>query len=348
MTTPPHSLNRSFNRRQVLAGAGAFGALILAGCASDTAENAGAQASEPGGATVAPTSPASTTTGSPVPTGASSSGTRSVYSNNGPVEVPANPQRVVSAIGSFDIDILAVGVVPVLTSSFAGGWVKVPDSVVITDNIPPTPEELVALKPDVMLGWNWVTLEPVFDQLSKIAPYVGLGEEEGSTWRKLFVQTCDVVNKAAEAEQLLVEFDARAAKLKEARTGRPAISMARIEFYEPGNFAWRGGADEEITAELMEAIGVEVVSYPSDIDNNNTVSLERLGEINADWIIVPTDADDRALYDEVQQLDTWKNLPAVKAGQVIEVDGRLWPGWGYLFASALLDDLDRVVVQAGL
>jgi iron complex transport system substrate-binding protein len=307
------------SRRRLLGGAAATGVVLLAGCGGDDS-------------------------------GASSAPTRSVYGNNGPVDVPVDPQRVVCAIGSFDIDVLAVGITPVLTTTFAAGWVTVPDSVVVTENIPPTPEELLPLRPDVMIGWNWVTAEPVFDELAQIAPYVGLGEEAGATWRTTFVQTCDVVNRAGRAEALLTELDARTVALREQRAGRPAVTVARIEFYETGSFSWRGGADEEITAELMEAIGLTVETPPDGIDDNGAVSLERLADISADWIVVPVGSDDipRAVYDDVTQLDLWQQVPAVAAGRVIEVDGALWPGYGYLFAQALLDDLDRVVVRGGI
>jgi len=98
---------------------------------------------------------------------------RTVTSDNGPIEVPDAPQRVVAAIGSFEIDMVAVGVMPVLTSTFAGPWVTLDPSVVITENIPPTPEELLAVRPDLIIGWNWVTQEPVYDELVRIAAVLG-------------------------------------------------------------------------------------------------------------------------------------------------------------------------------
>jgi iron complex transport system substrate-binding protein len=158
------------------------------------------------------------------------------------------------------------------------------------------------------------------------------------------------VNRAADAQALLDEFDTRLADLRAAREGRPPVTVARIEFYESGAFSWRGGPDEEITAELMEAIGLTVEAYPADIDDRNAVSLERLTDITADWIVVPVGSQDipQAVYDEVRALDLWQRIPAVAAGRVIEVDGALWPGYGYLFAAALLDDLDRIIVQAGI
>ena len=104
---------------------------------------------------------------------------------------------------------------PVLTTSFAGPWVRLDPDVVITENIPPTPEELLRADPDLVLGWNWVTQEPSFDELSQIAPYVGLGETAATagpgasagplrSWDTLFLSVCDVLGKRSEGEALQV------------------------------------------------------------------------------------------------------------------------------------------------
>jgi iron complex transport system substrate-binding protein len=280
---------------------------------------------------------------------------RTVTSDGGPVEVPSDPKRVVAAIGSFETDMLAVGVVPVLTTTFAGPWVDLPGSVKITNNIPPTPEELVAVRPDLIVGWNWVTEEPTFDEIVKIAPYVGLGESEATagpgfdssestrSWDKLFLSVCDAVNRRAAGEKMVTEFEERLDALAERRKGRPPVSVARIEFYEPGKFSYRGQTED--TAELMRRIGLTVVGPDKSI---NDESLERLPEIDADWLVVPSGSDNipRGVYDEIAATDLFKAIPAVKAGRVHVVDARLWPGFGHLWARALSDDLERLFVPA--
>ena len=45
---------------------------------------------------------------------------------------------------------------------------------------------------------------------------------------------------------------------------------------------------------------------------------------------------------EVQKTPLWQAIPAVRAGRVEQVDGELWPGLGYLWASALLGNLQRL------
>ena len=280
---------------------------------------------------------------------------RTVTTDNGPLAVPATPQRVVAAIGSFETDMVAVGLMPVMTSSFAGPWVELDDSVTITENIPPTPEELLAFRPDLLVGWNWVTQEPSLDELTQIAPYVGLGETaatagpgfDGSqsmrSWDTLFLSLCDVLAKRSEGEVLVADFERRLDELRERRSNEPATSVARIEFYEAGSFSYRG--QNEDTAELMRRIGLTVVG-PDDTVNDE--SLERLPEIDADWLVVPVGNDNipRSLYDEVAATDVFQAIPAVQAGRVHLVDATLWPGLGHLWAKALADVLERLFVPA--
>jgi len=280
--------------------------------------------------------------------------TRTVTSDGGPVVVPADPKRVVAAIGSFETDMVAVGVMPVLSTTFAGPWVDLDDSVTITKNIPPTPEELVAVRPDLIVGWSWVTEEPTFDEISAIAPYVGLGESETTagpgfdrsqptrSWDQLFLSVCDTVNRRAAGEAMVAEFEQRLDELAARRSGQPPFSVARIEFYEPGKFSYRGQTED--TAELMRRIGLTVVGPDKSV---NEESLERLPDIDADHLVVAVGSDNmpRALYDDIAATDLFKAVPAVNAGRVHLVDANLWPGFGHLWARALVDDLERLFVS---
>lgn len=280
---------------------------------------------------------------------------RTVTTDNGPLDVPAAPKRVVAAIGSFETDMVAVGFMPVLTSSFAGPWVEFDDSVTITENIPPTPEELLTVRPDLVIGWNWVTQEPSFDELTQIAPYAGLGETaatagpgfDGSqpmrSWDTLFLSVCEVLDKRREGEALVAAFERRLDDLRERRSNEPATSVARIEFHEAGSFSYRG--QNEDTAELMRRIALTVVG-PDDTVNNE--SLERLPAIDADWLVIPVGNDNipRSLYEDVATTEVFQAIPAVQAGRVHLVDAALWPGLGYLWTEALVDDLERLFVPA--
>lgn len=185
---------------------------------------------------------------------------RTVTTDNGPLDIPASPKRVVAAIGSFETDMVAVGVMP-----------------------------------------------------------------------------------AREGEALVASFERRLDDLRARRSGEPATSVARIALYEAGSFSYRG--QHEDTAELMRAIGLTVVG-PDDTVNDE--SLERLPEIDADWLVVPVGDDSipHSLYDEVAATEVFQAIPAVQAGRVHLVVADLWPGLGYLWAQALVDDLERLFVSA--
>lgn len=285
-------------------------------------------------------------------TAGAGSASRTVRSDSGTVDVPADPQRVVAAIGSFETDMVAVGVMPVLTTTFAGPWVGLDDSVEITENIPTTAEELLAVEPDLIVGWSWVTQETSYEEISQVAPYVGLGESaatagpgfDGSqptrSWDTLFLSVCDVVNRRRDGEALVADLEARLDDLAERRRGAPPLSVARIEFYEPGTFSYRGTTED--TAELMRRIGLTVVGPDQSILDE---SLERLPEVDADWLVIPVGGGlDRAVYEQVAATDVFQAVPAVQAGRVHVVDGTLWPGLGRLWARALVDDLERLFV----
>lgn len=320
----PAPLSTALSRRGLLASAAALG--LLSACGKESSD--------------------SSSTGSDPKN-------RQVTSDNGKVTVPFEPQRVVAAVGSFDIDMVAVGVMPVLTTTFAGPWVELDSSVKKTENIPPTVEELVGPNPDLMVGWNWITKEPVFEQMSKVAPYVGLGESaetagpgfDGSqalrSWDTLFLSVCDAVNRREQGAAMVADLESRLDDLAERRSGQGEVSVARIEFYEQGLYSYRG--QNEDTAALMERIGLTVVGPKQ---TNNEASLETLPDIDADWLVVSVGGGSltQERYDEVVSTDVFKAIPAVKAGRVHVVDGALWPGLGHLWARALVDDLERLFV----
>jgi iron complex transport system substrate-binding protein len=314
-----------------LAGGAALGVLVLGACGDDDAgDDAGSDAGTSGG-------------------------TRKVATDGGPVEVPASPKRVVAAIGSFETDMVAVGVMPVLTTSFAGPWVELADDVVTTENIPPTAEELARVEPDLIVGWNWVTAEEVYDELVEIAPYVGLGETEATggpgavpdateplrSWDRLFLSVCDAVGKREEGERLVEELEHRIDDVAAKRKGAAPLRVARVDFSEAGSFSYRG--QNEDSAELMRRIGITVVG-PDVTDNE--ASLETLPDIDADLIVVPVtgDASREELFAEIERSPLWQAIPAVQAGRVEKVDSTLWPGLGHLWAGAMLDDLERLFV----
>lgn len=137
------------------------------------------------------------------------------------------------------------------------------------------------------------------------------------------------------------EFEGRIEALADRRRGAAPLSVARVEFYEPGSFSYRGRNED--TADLMRRIGLTVVGPEK---TSNDTSLERLPEIDADWLVIPVGNDNipRDVYDGVASSPLFQAVPAVQAGRVHLVDADLWPGLGHLWARAVTDDLERLFV----
>lgn len=291
-------------RRQFLAGTAAAGLLIAAGC---------------------------TTPDAPAPPA-----TRTVTGARGPVEVPVAPQRVAALVGSVDVDVLALGITPVFSGEFAQGWVELPEGVVTNDLVPPDVEVVAATRPDPLLGWEWLADEPAWAQLSQLAPAVPLSED--ATWQETFLLVADAVNRRERGEAELAAFDARTAALREQLARWEPIQVAQIGFCAAGTYA-HYGQDRE-TTEIMRSIGLDMAGPP---ETNQETSVELLGQLTAPWLIVFGSGEDGAdgLAD-AQANPLWATLPAVQAGQVLEVDSGTWTGAGFLWAQALLDDLERL------
>ena len=63
--------------------------------------------------------------------------------------------------------------------------------------------------------------------------------------------------------------------------------------------------------------------------------------MQAPWIIYTAPPETEGT-DALLSSQPWKDLPAVKSGQVIMADRDLWGGAGLIWARALLEDIRRL------
>ena len=261
-------------------------------------------------------------------------GTRTVTGSRGPLEVPTAPARVAALVGSADIDVMLLGLTPVFSGTFAAGWVDLPATIVTSDLVPPDPEAVAAATPDLLIGWDWLVDDPAWQQLNKIAPAITLPDTGG--WRDNFLLVADAVNRTAQGDAALAEFDARVASLKARFDAAEPLRVSMIGVFQPGTFWWWDAAYP--TNAHLASIGIEVVSPP---ETQKDASIERVSELTADWLIV-TAAPDDPTASGLLDAAVWQALPAVQAGQVLVVDRNLWGGAGLMWANALLDDVERL------
>lgn len=295
--------------------------LVLAlGACGNNSNNGSNNTSSPANSQASSPSASSSASSSASPSdsaGKAASGTITYQSQTGPVEVPANPQRVI-VLSSYAGDVLSLGVNLVGVDSWSklnSRWAdKLKDVPAVSDD---NLEQIIELKPDLIIGLDNVKN---LDKLKQIAPTVVFtyGKYDYLTQH---VEIGKVLNKEKEAQAWVDDFKARAAKAGEeikAKIGADA-TVSVIESYQKQMYVYgdHWGRGTEI---LYQAMGLKMpqkLKEATDKDGYFEISSEVIPEYAGDYIILSTSSDSDTSF---EQTDTYKNLPAVKAGHVFKVN----------------------------
>ncbi|AND38026.1 MULTISPECIES: iron-hydroxamate ABC transporter substrate-binding protein [Cytobacillus] len=246
------------------------------------------------------------------------SGTFTYESETGPVEVPADPKRVVLLSG-FTGNVMQLGVNIVGVDTWSKNNPRFEEELkdaeeVSEDNL----EKIIELEPDLIIALSTVKN---YDKLKEIAPTVTY------TWGKLdylsqHEEIGKLLNKEEEAKKWVADFKQRAETAGEdirAKIGEDAtVSVFEIfdkQLYVFGD-NWARGT--EILYQAMDLKMPEKVKEMALKDGYYAISTEVLPEYSGDYIILSkySDADH-----SFQETDTYKNIPAVKNNRVFEMEG---------------------------
>ncbi|MFD0696690.1 iron-hydroxamate ABC transporter substrate-binding protein [Paenibacillus sp. GCM10027628] len=240
-------------------------------------------------------------------------------SENGPVDVPANPQRVV-VLSSFAGSVMALGVKLVGVDS----WSKMnprfatalQDVQEVTDE---SLEKIIELKPDLIIGLSNVKN---VDKLKQIAPTVTF------TYGKIdyltqHIEIGKLLNKEKEAKAWVDDFKKRAQKAGDdikAKIGADktisVIESFNKQLYVFGNNWGRG---TEILYQEMKLAMPQKVKDMALKDGYYALSLEVLPQFTGDYVILSKNPD---ADNSFQNTDTFKNIPAVKSNHIFEVNAK--------------------------
>ncbi|MCC7366291.1 MAG: iron-siderophore ABC transporter substrate-binding protein [Dehalococcoidia bacterium] len=203
----------------------------------------------------------------------------------------------------------------------------------------PNIEAIAALKPDVVLTTK-VRHEKIADTLKAVAPTI-FGVTTGVAWKYNFALHAQALGRESEADATVRAYEDRIKKLNAALPKtRPTVSVIRvlnnnIRYYQRANYSGTILAD---------------LGFPRNASQNVddfallNQSLETLGQhADADLIIVsPTEGPEGAFYKQMLESPLWKNLNAVKNGNVLVVLDDVWmAGIGYRSAGIILDDIAK-------
>jgi iron complex transport system substrate-binding protein len=302
--------------------------------------------------------------------GAEDGATRTVQHHFGTTEVPVDAQRIVTPTQDQNalLPLLELGVVPIASAGHTlddgteifrrtegydtsgvewigpyGGEVDV--------------EAVAALRPDLIVVEEF-TEQQVYDQLSRIAPTVGIRIFDRPL-TEVLADFASLVGRTDRAEALHAAYEERIdALLADLGDRRESLSVSVISAGDPGQFhrADEGQALGTVMADLDLLRPAPQDGPGGDFD---TFSVETLDEHDADVLLLVSYAgeDQDPGIDALTSSPTWDALAAVQAGQVHTIDGLATVGsaWGKmdtflaeLERILLADDLDEdVVVEDG-
>lgn len=303
-------------------------------------------ASETAAASTAAETAEATTAAETAP--ATTSDTRTVEADNGTFEIPADPQRVVT-IGNTAQPFVDLGGKPVGASPYYALDLLPEDQQATFAAAADLGEEEVdleqvaSLEPDLILvQMDDAGFEQIEKQLQAIAPTLFWGLD--TEWKQFADAIAEAGNLTEGLSAQKAEFDAHVTGIKEKYgeliASTSFVDVSRGDWSDPGTFfiADIGCSEigrDDVGLNLPQADeGADPLAYAN-------LSFEQLSSLaKYDVITYPVDDEGKPTepFVPVLETNTWKALPAVKAGRAL---GVFCPGNGsYGQVNRYLDSLD--------
>lgn len=320
--------------------------LVLAGCGGNANQAQQTQAPAASGT--------STEASAPKAAPADSNEVREIRHAMGVTKIKGTPQRVIILTNEGIEALLALGVKPIgAVQSWEGEpWYDhIKDEMIGVESLgfenEPNLEAIVSLNPDLIIG-NKVRHEKVYDQLSKIAPTV-YSEELSGRWKTNFALYADTLNKKAEGEKIMKEFDDRVAAAKAKLGPKVSIKVSVAKFSKKGVQIYQ---KDTFSGVLLEQLGVARPAS-QDVDHfAELLSEEGMSAMDGDvlfyWV-----SEAKGSTEITNMAKKWMNSPifqslnVTKNNQVFQVSETIWNTAGGIKAANLLleDFMKRLDVK---
>lgn len=267
------------------------------------------------------------------------------------VTIPKNPQRILASY--LEDHLVALGIKPVAQWSVANGKQDYLQSLglegvpTISYNLPL--EEVLSFNPDfIIIGSSSLVQNDMYEQYSKIAPTFVLGDELIKDWRKTLLKIGELLDRKEQAQKVLEEYDAKVAETKEKLDPILKDKKVAILWLVQKSFYM---VDENLAsgAVLYGDLGIQptnlVLNLPEEAKATwNPVTLEKLAELNADYIFLVN--SDGSGGKEVLNQSIWQGLTAVKENHVYELStSSSWLYSGAIAGQQVMDDLVSLLVK---
>ncbi|WP_339311830.1 ABC transporter substrate-binding protein [Paenibacillus sp. FSL k6-2145] len=247
---------------------------------------------------------------------------------NGDVEIPTNPQRIVTQ--GYLADFLALGVKPVGAPDYELESPYVLDLIEGVADIGRidggSVEKILSLEPDliVTVGGD----EKLNEQYRKIAPTLIIPYGTYDNVHEEITAFGEILNKQKEAADWLSQFEVKVKSAKDSIQGLVKegttfsnFSLFGEDWYINGDGVNRGGQAiyQQLGLKAPDIVQKELIDQDKD---TVTVSEEKLADYAGDYIFL--DLSNGGSLDETSPV--WSSLDAVKNNRVFKLDGeRFWP-----------------------
>ncbi|WP_235828208.1 ABC transporter substrate-binding protein [Brevibacillus migulae] len=270
----------------------------------------------------------------------------------GETEIKGTPQKVVVLTNEGTEAVLALGIKPVgAVQSFTGNpWYEhikadMEGVTVLGMESQPNLEAIAALKPDIILA-NKMRHEKIYAQLSKIAPTVESETLRGN-WKNNFKLYAEALNRKAEGDKILADWDKRIAEFKE-KAGDKLSTKVSIVRFMPGRV--RIYYKDTFSGIILQELGVARPEAQNKDDFAAEVTKERIPEMEGDIMFYFSyetgDGEATKLEKEWTNDSLWKNLNVVKNNKAYKVDDVIWnTSGGVKSANLLLDELTKYIIE---
>lgn len=264
------------------------------------------------------------------------------------VQVPANPQRIVT-LTQEDLDaVLALGIKPVGITNGQGlnkppAYLadKVEGTQIVGNLLQPVMDKVIAAKPDLILAGDMQD-EQVLKQLREITPATLVTMAPTDTWQLSLMGVGNAVNKLSAAQKVVSDYKA-GAKTAGDKLGKNKGAKVSIVRWNPDGPSWM--EKKQFASGIALDMGLTRPKAQDKDGNAHTpaLSLEKINEVDGDWLFLSTlTADGDKAFKDVQEKPAYKQLGAVKAGHVVTVNGSVWSTrGGPLAAQVVIDDISK-------
>ncbi|MCI2254269.1 iron-hydroxamate ABC transporter substrate-binding protein [Domibacillus sp. PGB-M46] len=245
--------------------------------------------------------------------------TRTYASEEGDIEIPAKPERVAVMAATYPGNFLELGVTPVAItdwsakSKFLGDKLK--DAKVVA---PDDYETLIGLEPDLIITY---TGDENMAKYKEIAPTVGLSYEKYN-YLDQHLEIGKILGKEEEAQKWVDEWNAKAEEAKkkvQEAIGTNATATV-VETFGKDTYVYgkNWGRGTEVIYQALGMKAPEKVEAEAFGPGYKAISAEAIPEYAGDYIFVGEGAN--VSSSTFMETELWKNIPAVKAGNVITFD----------------------------